>query len=688
LCLCLLLLGVAAPTRAAEFTANWDYLAAGGDNVDTISNFQQRYSLGLGPEMSYQLTPALSASASLGYTREEQDTPAGRATVEQIAPAAQLRLTNDIFTALLGGMVTEYRPENGEEFSTTSWNASLASNWDYLFWPSLAFTYSERSEVDRFADDLVGRETLDQTYGVNLDWDLRLARLHYDYSQGVGEDLLDDRRTESESHLVRLDTTQRLWQDRVRFTLSQQFQQSTTDGTPPEAQLAAAAIDTPLDPEEFPPLASIPQLSDGDLLTGALTIESGQSGFLAFGFGFEQVVTGFTVYLSPLTPLTPTEAGRLTWTLYVLDPLDLTWSPAPASLVADFQGGAVPPRIVLQVVGEVEPQREFLVVVDNPVGNPDFAISELTAAGGLTGDIQARQRSHQTNASLRVQLTSTLGATAGLTLERTESEFTQALRSGTSETTRRSLRGGLQWTPVPWLAPAVSVSETQRTSSGAADDTSRSYALTVATFPMPTLNVTLGATRTERYVDARRTATSDNYSLTSAARLYPDLTASLTANLVTSERERNDGTTVSSESLFGRLALNARLNPQLLADLDTNYRRSESDGAAGSTASDSTLTLTWRPSDLLMMRLAGTHFWSGTDAPMPVEFNMEMALLRTHNTRLNFFYTHSRGRETSNQFSLNGSWDISNSLSLQARFNYAVAEFATWNTTVNLALRL
>jgi hypothetical protein len=67
---------------------------------------------------------------------------------------------------------------------------------------------------------------------------------------------------------------------------------------------------------------------------------------------------------------------------------------------------------------------------------------------------------------------------------------------------------------------------------------------------------------------------------------------------------------------------------------------------------------------------------------------VDLALLRTYNTRLNFLYNHSQGLETSDLYTLNGSWDISQAWSLQARLNYRSAEFDSWNTLVRLALRL
>lgn len=694
----------AAPAYAVDFNALWEHQQIGGDNIDSASRFQQRYSLGLGPSLTYQLTPAIFAGANLSYARTERDIDGKSTTIEEITPSAQMGVTNDIFRAVLSGMVTEYRPVSGDEFTSYTWDATLGSNWRRDLWPNITFNYLERSEEDRGRDDELVRDNDEKFYSATLDWDLRLARLYYDYANGQIDDLLNSSRNDRESHLVRLESRQSFWQNRIRFNLSQQFQQTdndfimlTPDGlfelslTIDETRsLVVASAGTPLpDDPTFESLFG-DQFADG--LPGP--IENDERVHLVASFNFPQQVDRLDLYLGPQA-VDGSQVAALPWDLYVRS--GGIWVLAAANLPAEYN--FFEERVEL-TIDLAEPAREMMVVADVSGLTDDLVISRIDAISRINVDTNTRQQSYLTNASLRIQLTRTLVAASSLILDRTES-LIQPLADGEDDgqaegvppasevvSIRRTLSGNLHWTPTPFVAPSVGYSETRQDISRTPDEISRSYSATVATYPLPTLNVTLGVTRTDRFEGEEKIATTDNYGLTSTASIYPDLTASLNANYITSDREQDDGTMVTTDTISSRLTLNARLTPRLIADLATNFRDSERNNVDSTTTADSTLNLLWRPSDLLMMRASGTKHWTGIDSPEPLALAMEVALLRTYNTRLNFLYNHSRGRETSNQFSLNGSWDISRALSLQGRFTYRSAEFDSWNTLVRLALRL
>lgn len=701
--LLVLVAGVAAPALAVDFSALWDYQTRGGDNIDTASQFQQRYTLGLGPAMSFQLTPAIFAGANLGYARTERDLGEGRTTVEEITPSAQLGVTNDIFRSILSGTATEFRPITGEKFTTRAWDATLASNWQYDLWPSLSLNYSERNEETRGLAGAVGSGTEDKTFSSTLNWDLRKAQLYYDYSRGHLEDLVNQSRNDRESHLVRLETSQSFWQNRIRFNLAQQVQHADSDFTilTPDGlfealleivEIRSLVTDSVVAPSpEDPGFDDLPEWSPS---LPAVPVANGERVHLVASLDFPQQVDRLDLYVDPLA-VDGHQVASLGWNLYVRS--GNTWVLEAANLPALFN--VIEERVEL-TVELLEPVREFMVTADVDGLPGGLAILRFAAVSRINVDTTSNQLSFLTNASLRIQLTPTLTASSSLILDRIESETERLVPSETAGeienvlvstervSTQRSLAGSLRWTPSPFVTPSVSFSETRQESTGADDELSRSYSAIIATYPLPTLNVTLGATRTDRFTDARKTATSDNYSLTSTASIYPDLTASLNTNFITSDRQQTDGTMVTTDTLSSRLTLNARLNTQLTADLTNNYRHLNPPAAESTSATDSTLSLTWRPSDLLMLRGSGTKFWSGRDDPEPMSFIMDLALLRTRNTRLNLLYNHSRGRETSNQYSLNGSWDITQALSLQARLNYRSAEFDTWSTLLRLALRL
>lgn len=708
LLLLLLLLGAAAPALAIDLSAYWEYREAGGTNRDTISDFQQRYSLGVGPGMTYQLTPAISFGAGFGYNRTDRDVGEGMTSVEELTPSAQLNLTNDIFTAGLAGTITEFRPDEGEDFTTRSWDATLASNWQRELWPNLRLNYSERSEESRNREGGMGLDSEEQRYSASLDWDLGLFAFFYDYSHSENDDLTDGSRSVSDTHLARFETTQSFWQKRINFSLSQQFQLNETDGSAPILAQFQAAVTDPVtgpDPEDVQ-LVSLPQLGDGDLDTQALTVGSRQRVHLGVSIGFEQQVDALFIYLDQLNALTQTEAEQLTWFLYRRDPFETAWELVPVSLAAVYETGAS--RFVLGLPNIADIRGSFMVVATNPAANPDFGITELEIVSSLTGETTTRQHSYLTNASLRIQLTPTLTASSTLIYERFDTDSESDAGNNETETTRRSVAGSLRWAPNSYVAPSVNFTETRDEFSGTfeSEQVNRSYSLIVATYPLPTLNVTFGATRTDRFSDGFKTSTSDNYSVTTTAQIYPDLTASLNLNYVERERMQADTPSATGETFSTRFILNARLTPKLTADFTANYRDNESETfrlendpdtglpefvpITNSTSStDSTLSLLYRPSDLLSLRLTSTNYWSGTDQSDILDFSLNLALLRTRNTRLNLVYTRSQGEVTSNRYNLSGSWDISRNLSLQGQFNYRSSEGVdNWNTLLQLALRL
>lgn len=707
--LLLLVPGAAAPAWAVDLSAYWEYREVGGDNIDTRSETQQRYSLGLGPGMTYQLTPAISFGAGFGYNRTDRDVGEGMTTVEEFTPSAQLTLTNDIFIAGLAGTITEFRPEDGEDYSTDSWDAFLNSNWQRDLWPSLRLNYGESNESGSGGD----RESEDRRYSAGLSWEVDKYKLFYDYSHSevdvisTGSQRGGDSSNESDTHLVRFETIQSFWQKRINLSFSQQYQHTQNDGiSQNRMNVFSDVVTSPatVDPETVS-LRPNDALTNNDLNDQAVVVGAGERVHLGAEFGFGQQPTSFTIFLRPLAALTPADAALLVWRLYRQLPVEEEPGADLWELVGIISATYADRQFVLDIPTLASTDTGLMVVATNDSA-ADFVISEVEAFGMPI--LNGKNQQLLTNANLRVQLTPTLSASGNLVLEK--NEFESETDSGQSETeaTRRSLSGSLRWSPNPYVSPSINYSETRDEFSGATDSeqVNRAYSLIVATYPLPTLNVTFGATRTERFSDGFKTSTSDNFSITTAARIYPDLTANLNLNYILRDRMQVDAPTASGESFTSRFTLNARLSPKLIADLTVNYRDSETESfrevidpdsdllewsktTSSTSSTDSTLSLLYRPSDLLSMRAVSTNYWSGTDQEDILAFNLNLALLRTRNTRLNFVYTRSQAEVTSNSYRLDGSWDISQYLALQAQFNYRSTEGVdTWGTLAQLSLRL
>ena len=697
--LLLLLFWGAAPAFAVDFNAYWQHRASGGDEIETRQLFQQRYGLGAGPGLTFQPTPAISAGANFGYTRTQSDVGTGTVSIEELAPAANLNVSNDIFRTSLTGTATDIRRSVGFDTTRNSWDATLQSNWERFLWPNLRLSYGESSESSDAFLTLGAQETKDSRYTFGFDWDLLLAKFFYDFNHNQSEESVEADATgvssqslsESDSHFARMETGGNFWQKRINLRLSQQFQQTNSQGLTGLPLIGATTLsrvvdDGDLTPPEEVVLDANPLLSDSDLERPALSVEPGQQAHLGIRFeGFGQQVGDLHVSLdpNPIAQLSQDQAAQVEWALYRENPdfdpnfIDLTIAPWIFVRNLSAQFNALENRFELginlqdgeQAFKVVAINRTTVTIVFTELNFPEEGVSRQTIT-------------HLTNANMRIRLTSTLNATSSLSLEKAEQESGET----SAEALLRTLSGGLMWTPVPYLTPSLRFSETLQEASGEPDALSRTFSLMLATYPLPTLNVTLGALRTERFSDDLKTSFSDIYSLTTTAKVYPDLTAALNASYNTSNRLQDDNTFATSDTVSSRLNLNARLSPKVTGDLTTSYTQSQS-ATSSNSSYDSTLALSYRPSDLLSMRLTGAKRWSDAAAPTTLNYNLIMALLRTHNTRVSFRFNRTQSEQSRNNFGLDGSWDISRSLALQSRLNYSMAEVDTWSILTTLALR-
>ena len=222
-----MLFTLVSPACAIELLGNWIYRQHGGDGLDTQSEFQQRYQLGVGPAVTYQLTPAITASGGVGYRNTQRDTGDGMESVEQVSPFGQLTLVNDVFLASVSA--NSYTTMAGSDNSSAFWNADLGSTWDIPLWPILQFSYGGNfSGVDRKAlfDDSNGKN---RNTTLSVDWDLLLANLYYDYNINEVIDGDGERLSKATSHYGRLTTDARFWQDRINVGLTQQYRETTTE---------------------------------------------------------------------------------------------------------------------------------------------------------------------------------------------------------------------------------------------------------------------------------------------------------------------------------------------------------------------------------------------------------------------------------------------------------------------------
>lgn len=677
LLLLLLCLSTAAEAPAGDlmdFTGVWQYSKSGGDEIDSLQIFTQRYSLAL----DRRLTHALSFDAAASYNRNQGD---NFATTESLVPTLSVGVSNDLFRAMVSGAATERWNTAGPDQSTRSWEATLGSAWQRRLWPSVRLSYGQTSTTDSETPPL--NDISEMRQGFDLDWDLLLGRLFYRYSQRQSENrvLLSD--SDSATHFARFETGRTFLQNRLDINLSQQVTQTTREFSavtpqsgvfelPLEGARVLAAID---DSPETGPLTDQPGLANGDRDTVALIIQPNDR--MNIGVALDnRRMDRLHLYVDPdpLNPLNPADAAALRWDLYTsID--NENWTRAAIDINAVYDGTRK--RFELNTGSR---QAFFLKVVVTSwpvlasVRVTEVEAIRLLAADGLVSQTD-RYTNYLTAVNMGVRFTPSLSASSSLAVE--SGDYSEG-----NDFSRWSASGNLRWIPNPFVQPTLGISQTTQETDGGQETINRSFSLFVATFPLPTLDVSLGATRSESYTDSSKTITSDRFSLLSRARLYPDLTAGLDLSISTTDNVQQNTT---SDSLDTRLTLTSRLTPRLTADLQNNYQKT----GGGSSGQDynTTLSLNYRPSDLLSMRLTTTRYWGDSAAPDSLGFNLNLGLLSTPKTRMTFVYTFTDSESTASAYSLLWDWDISQVLALRNSANYNSATTDQWIVTSQLWLK-
>jgi hypothetical protein len=675
--LLLLFAGFASPAFAVNFNATWDYRQTGGDEMETRSQLQQRYSLAAGKTLALDLQPthAISASASVSYTRTQRGDDQSTAGTDRLIPSAGLILRNDIFMLQLSGSTNMSNPDWGAASSDSSWDASLLSAWDIPLWPKLRFGYGEQSVfTDRFtisgdADQKV------KSGSMSMDWDLILARLAYRYSNSQTEDLIGGGVSESDSHFARFETGRTFWK-RLNLSVSQQFQKNNQ-----EVHSGAFREDVVGEPsvkiDDDDPTDDLNYIDPSDVDPHSLPKPVGINETIHLQFAtssrFPERIDTLRLSLDDFAPV----ASGLQWEVFYRErsPQEgeiVSWIP-----LTDFQVDqtSIDNTFDIQFDNPID-AAEVLLVTTNSVTPLTF--TKLEAFVLLAPEFSSSSTSYLSNLSMSYRILRSLTASGSLTLDHYENESNGAFVGERDSTT---VSGGLQWSPSRFVKPSLSFSENRQEQTGQPDLMSRTYSVSVPTYPLPAVRVSLGATRSETFLAERKTAVIDRYSLLARAPIYPDLTAAWMVSYSEVENFLADGSVSAGNSLSSRLDLNAQLYRSLTADLTTSWRRSET-----SQSSDAKVGMRYRPSDFLSMRGEySTVFGEDKDQ---LSLGLDVRALATQKTRVIFGATRIQGDQTSNQFNVLGSWNISRNLEMLSRANYSLAERDVYSFQLRLTLRL
>jgi hypothetical protein len=673
------------------------YRQTGGDERETVSDFFQSYRLGLGEGLNYSPSHAISAQGSISYSNSQSGDERNLSGRDNLTPAGQLSLVNDIFIAQLSGSTTYTKNSSGTYSDHSSWEYSLLSAWDIPFWPKLGFNYSEQNEsgtFDEFTffnDPTLTSKSRNFTYS----WDLALAKFDYAYSDNTTEDIDTATISESDSHFARLETGGKFWENRLGFNLSQQFTKSSAnvefsgDGEfdfPLEGAVTLSAVTDPNVLPDPPPtwlvddvgLQNNSGLGNGFFADIPVPLEgdSGDRVHLAINFDRTQQIDFLRISLETAT--SDQAAAALQWDLYIPDPSGTLWELVAINIPAAYD--PIEKRIELQI----NLFESSVMVVAVNTSTELLGFTELEAFSSFESDRnKSDSTSYRTNFNSSYRIHRTLNANFNLKLDHDEFD------SGGNDITndRLTYGGSLRWVPVPSFRPSVSYSESQVNDEDQPEEISRTYSLGVSTLPLPAMNVSFTATRNERYSGGLKYLITDRYSLVTRGQIYPDLTASwLISHTNTEAATEDDGRVLSNKTYSTRLDLAAQLTRNLAADLVPSWRLTEDDDRTQS--GDVRFGLRYRPSDLLSMRGDYTTFFGDLKREDSYNLSMNLRLVQTDKTRLLFTATRNKANQTTDNFGLDGNWNISRNLFMRSRLNYRMGETNAYSFQVNLTLSL
>jgi len=671
----LLLFSMTGPSvaRAIDLSGNWAY-AENDDGTEQLSTFNERY----GFNFSQQLTRAVSFNGGVNYTKQWTE---NSGTNQTLQPSVSLAASNDIFTAGFNGYLTESTDTQDVDRSDRSWESSLSSAWRKKLWPNLYLRYGERTSSNDLALDEAGaREQDEKRYGASADWDLLLGQVYYAYSESRIDDVVELSVSENKNHFAKFTTGKTFWQDKVSVNFSQQVNQSQQSfqallGPGGYALRPKSLVGVMVVNDSTPTVSSMgtaqTALRDGDYDT---SVPAAALQPIPYPLPNEQ--TNITIQLPPTDPAVDViyvytgvlplgvDPNNVGFDLYVLtDPNILTgWTN-----FANLPAGTVPYDTVNHryMISIAQRSNQYLKLV---ASNTNFGqvvpVTEVTAfQKEYSSKTEQKNTQHSTNFGVGYRINPALNLDYSLSYQKTEVDG----RTTDLETTTHAT--SLRWDPRTIWSSQLSASQSRNTDGINPENMGRSYSLGMSLRPMTTLNFNLGLARSESYQGGMKSSTGHSLVLTTIADLYRDLSSALDLSYNTSKSEASGDT---AKDYGTQLRLTARLSPKLTVDLSERYARNI--GTAESMNSGSTdLNLSYRISEMLYLSTGASNYWRDNSDDTNT-YNLGVTLVPTAKTQVSLHYAFMTSTWTSENYTLNWNWAISQFLSLNAFGRYLMTD--------------
>ncbi|MBU1060414.1 MAG: hypothetical protein KJ804_19085 [Proteobacteria bacterium] len=679
-CCCLFVL---IPTHACgeeiSLDASWQASANQVGEEEDVNSFNQRY----GVQWNPRVTRAIFFDSNVNYSRNEST---GSIIRETLSPTGSLQVENDIFLAEVSGLMNKTKNSQSYDLVDSSWEAILASNWDYRFWPNLSINvgqnwFSDSEDVHITDNSLKWSEFIAK-------WELDSFEAYYSYYTQLRDDFVEQSNYDEKKHFGRIDYSRGFFANRLNLSFSGQVTNSTTDisaeGDTVAIRVGLSQALAGIDPTpQSGNLPTTPGLIDGNTNSSVFTITPLEVANLAIKADFQPISTIY-VYTSQLDPLLAAETSSLSWDLYSSTD-GVNWQREAINPATTYDED----RSRFQVsIGGLQRIYLKLVVTGWPLSLA-IPVTEIEAFNNQTSseDTYAETQEYdRTLTDLNLRYTPSTNTSLSYSLVWDDSDYTIG-----NDRTRLFQTGNVRWRYNQYLIPSFTVNNTTTENSAIADNSQRSYAFTVQSIFLPTLETNVGITRNENSNDDVLESTNDSFHFNLIAALYPNLDTTLDINTIFNRNEEDDS---SNENLGLRWTLTARLRPNLLVDFIAEHGSTEvgfteiadTDQSGGRT----TLNVNWRPSDLLsIMANASQGYgdeWSNYES---YRLDTNFSLIRTSKTQFTIGHRiTSTEDDTINSLNANWSWNISEFLTMQSIANYLITqEDNGWYVNTRLTAR-
>ena len=413
ICTCILTAGICA-AGPLSLGASWRTDISGRDTSQkTMQRYLQRYYLQWSPRIS----EAIGFNAAMNYN---QGRATGQGSRETISPSLNLDVHNDLFRARLSGSVNSSHGGGRAARLSSSWETSLASAWDYRWWPSLQVRTGGSRTTD--GETVHTGNSHSNWRELQTSWDYnKKLKLNYNYYHSLNTDDVGHSETGQVRHFGRLDYQDRFWHNRIMFNFSQQVNRTNSDFTARTGAGGTVLVPVPLSSalagDDATPatgtLPSVPALIDGDTSTSAVRIGFGKPVNLAIMTNLQPVDTIY-VYTTRDNALLTADTSSLKWDLYSSAD-GVTWTRKITNAGTVFNKD----KFRFEVnAGGVKGVYLKLVVTGWPAAL-DVRVTELAAyrrQGGTHGRVSSRQRTTNYRTDLGLGLNPTTDTRLAYTL--------------------------------------------------------------------------------------------------------------------------------------------------------------------------------------------------------------------------------------------------------------------------------